>query len=62
MKAATRSRWHRRCRRYLITAAPADLGYGYSRETEPITAEPVPVPARIELFFFTGRATRRAVA
>lgn len=59
MKTTTRSRWHRRCRRHHITAAPVDQGFGYSREPDPATAEPVPVPAGIEGHFLTGRITRR---
>jgi hypothetical protein len=58
MRTATRSRWHRRYRRHHLTAAPTDLGFGYSRESD-ATDRPEPVLAGIEMHFFTGRATRR---
>ncbi|MBW6436707.1 hypothetical protein KZ829_23475 [Actinoplanes hulinensis] len=48
-----------RCR--TAPAEPAlDQGFGYSREPDPV--RPEPVPAGVDLYFFTGRTPRRADA
>ena len=45
-----------------LTATPAtDTGFGYSREPN-TTDRPEPVPAGVDIHFFTGRTPRRAAA
>lgn len=50
-----------RCHRTLSAAPGADTGFGYSREPD-TTDRPEPVPAGVDLHFFTGRTPRRAAA
>ena len=45
-----------RCRHDLTDGPDVDLGFGYSRDTDP--PEPTPVPDGVDLIALTGRTPR----
>ena len=49
------------CRHDLTPATATDTGFGYFRELD-TTDRPEPVPAGVDMHFFTGRTPRRAAA